>query len=282
MGYPGRERYAANRKPMYTAAFSDNFFKDADAALLVYDMTSSTSFNHVLKWHADLMERIRRLEALKVRTRPFPVLVVANKIDILKQRDTCTDRQQAAVPQRDVMGMVSQPFRGKDSIYEYTATAITAGTASESDNAPMRNRFELSTYMGTGEKTNYLEAVLNNDEMKGSYLESLLSTEDTSHPDRDMVLLWCMRNGLKHLEVSALDGAGISELFDEMIRIGMDSSSHTLPKKLEDPAKSKRSNETLNYETMLLKRNDELDLHRRYSPKGMHWCILPFRKCCDP
>jgi len=25
--------------------------------------------------------------------------------------------------------------------------------------------------------------------------------------DRDLVLLWCRRNGLKHIEVSALDGS---------------------------------------------------------------------------
>jgi hypothetical protein len=40
----------------------------------------------------------------------------------------------------------------------------------------------------------------------GWYLDSVLNTEDGSHPDRDMVLLWCMRNGLTHCEVSALDG----------------------------------------------------------------------------
>jgi hypothetical protein len=39
------------------------------------------------------------------------------------------------------------------------------------------------------------------------YVDSVLNTEDISHPDRDMVLLWCMRNGLTHMEVSALDGA---------------------------------------------------------------------------
>jgi hypothetical protein len=69
-----------------------------------------------------------------------------------------------------------------------------------------KNRFEISTYMGTGGQTSYLKAVLSNECVRGSYLESLLSTEDRSHPDKDMVLLWCMRNGLKHVEVSALDG----------------------------------------------------------------------------
>lgn len=227
---PGKERYAADRKPIYTAAFSDNFFKNADAAILVYDITSSTSFTHVLKWHADLMERIRRLEATGERTRPFPVLIVANKTDILKQRHTQQRRQQAVVPQRDVMGLAGKNFRGKDFSYEYSASApstaskqnlasaapsslasckntalVSSSSSSSSAARSPRNRFEISTYMGTGDQTSYLEAVLSG-EIRGAYLDSLLSTEDRSHPDTDMVLLWCMRNGLKHMQVSALDG----------------------------------------------------------------------------
>jgi GTPase SAR1 family protein len=300
---PGRERYAANRsKPMYTAAFSDNFFKNADAALLVYDITSSTSFTHVLKWHADLMERIRRLEATGERTRPFPVLIVANKMD-KSSKDTRRRGQNPSsannnvVPQRNVMGLLGKSFRGKDSRYEYSASPATNQTAASSTKSP-RNRFELSTYMGTGDQTSYLEAILNNDVEGGSYLESLLSTEDGSHPDKDMVLLWCMRNGLKHMEVSALDGAytitistawftlihpltfscilcmrviftgtGIDVLMNEMVKLALESAEHTIPKPSME---------------QLLKRNDELDLHRRYAPKPRAWFELPFHGCCKP
>ena len=66
------------------------------------------------------------------------------------------------------------------------------------------------------DKTSYLDAVLNN-QVRGSYFESLLSTEDDSHPDKDMVLLWCMRNGMKHFEVSAKYGTGVDEMMQEMV-----------------------------------------------------------------
>jgi small GTP-binding protein len=146
---PGRERFAANRKFKYTAAFSDSFFKNADAALLVYDITSSTSFTQLLNWHYDLQERIRRLQASGQRTRPFPVLIVANKMDILQERDTIMDQHHniKTVDQRDVMGLTGKDFRGKDSRYEYRASPPSATGAVPSEH---RNRCEISTYMGTG------------------------------------------------------------------------------------------------------------------------------------
>jgi small GTP-binding protein len=146
---PGRERFAANRKFKYTAAFSDSFFKNADAALLVYDITSSTSFTQLLNWHYDLQERIRRLQASGQRTRPFPVLIVANKMDILQERDTIMEQHHhfKTVEQRDVMGLKAKDFRGKDSRYEYRASPPSATGAVPSE---QRNRFEISTYMGTG------------------------------------------------------------------------------------------------------------------------------------
>ena len=292
---PGRERFAANQtKPMYTAAFSDNFFKSADAALLVYDITSSTSFTHVLKWYEDLMTRIRRLEASGGRTRPFPVLIVGNKIDILRERATHPSRQLAVVRQRDVMGMQGKRFRGKDSHYEYTASApprtepVTSSSSSSSLHATSarqkskdRNRHELSTYMGTDEKTNYLQAVLNNDVQIGSYLESLLSTEDGSHPDKDMVLLWCMRNGLKHMEVSALDGTGLDELMDMAIDMALEAGKTVTP----SPVLTAVNNEDPPAAGLTigeLRRNDELNLHRRYGAKSKSCFMLPFKFCCNP
>lgn len=287
---PGRERFAANQtKPMYTAAFSDNFFKNADAAVLVYDITSSTSFTHVLRWYEDLMARIRRLEASGGRTRPFPVLIVGNKIDILRERDTHPSRQQAVVPQRDVMGMMSKSFRGKDSHYEYTACA-PAGKESSTSSTSLtssgrkvkkvdRSRHELSTYMGTGDQTDYLQAVLSNDVQIGSYLESLLSTEDGSHPDRDMVLLWCMRNGLKHMEVSALDGTGVDELINEVIDMSLEAAKTTTPSTIPESAPMDHETTAL----AALRSNEELDLHRRYAgPKSQSCFMLPFRICCKP
>lgn len=205
---PGRERFAANRKAKYTAAFPDSFFKNVDVALLVYDMTSSASFTHALKWHADLVARIQRMEAAGERTRPFPILVAATKMDI-KARDTHpSSRPRSIGNQRAVMGF--NDFKGKEIRYEYTANQPSSSKSKSSkkkQSQSHRKRLETSTYAGVGvDQISYLEDSFFTNDARGSYLESLLSTEDGSDPDRDMVLLWCHRNGLSHHEVSSLDG----------------------------------------------------------------------------
>lgn len=182
----GRERFVAGRKAKYTAALSDEFFRYADAAMLVYDANSSTSFTQLLKWHADLMRRMKELQIEKM-----PILIVANKMDVLK-REFEPQQRRTTVPQRDVMGLHSN-FRGKDMPYEYRASPPSISKEDSTDNG---RRVEISTYMATGD-------TWTTDAM---YVDSVLNTEDISHPDRDMVLLWCMRNGLKHVEVSALEG----------------------------------------------------------------------------
>ena len=123
--------------------------------------------------------------------------------------------------------------------------------------------------MGTGDQTSYLEQFFNN-EVGGSYLESLLSTEDDSHPDRDLVLLWCYRNGLSHYEVSALDNTGIDHLMKEMTRLALESTKQVIKPSLD---KTSSSN--------VYRWNDELDLHRRYISKKKK-CLFPsfFKTCC--
>ena len=85
---------------------------------------------------------------------------------------------------------------------------VSSPSSGRKQNKNNRSRFEISTYgiIGTGDQISFLEQNYFNNDVRGSYLESLLSTEDGSHPDKDMVLLWCYRNGLNHHEVSALDG----------------------------------------------------------------------------
>jgi small GTP-binding protein len=289
---PGRERFAANRKFKYTAAFSDSFFKNADAALLVYDITSSTSFTQLLNWHYDLQERIRRLQASGQRTRPFPVLIVANKMDILQERDTIMEQHQhqhtKTVQQRNVMGLTGKDFRGKDSRYEYRASPPSATGTSTSSTSTVpsehRNRFEISTYMGTGDKTSYLDAVLNN-QVRGSYLESLLSTEDDSHPDKDMVLLWCMRNGLKHCEVSAKYGTGVDEMMQAMVLQALEPEEQIMNAEDQEIVNSTMdgTSDIRHSSQALYRPNLELDLHKRYVPKEQSWLAFrPFHWCCKP
>lgn len=204
---PGRERFVnPNGKNRYTASFSDSFLRDIDAVCLVYDVSSSTSFTHVLNWYYELIERIRRMKANNERTRHLPIVIVGNKIDIFQDRDTrqkeLLNRKKEAVQQRNVLGLTGK-WRGRDYRYEYSANApafASTPTKQSRKNAKVdgsngemgerENRLELLTYLGTN--TNYLEAILNNEVYRGSYLDSLLSSEDNSHPDKDMVQLWCM------------------------------------------------------------------------------------------
>jgi GTPase SAR1 family protein len=56
---PGKENFALRHRRQqqvkYSASLSDSFFQHADAVMLVYDMTSSTSFTRLLTWYGDLM-----------------------------------------------------------------------------------------------------------------------------------------------------------------------------------------------------------------------------------
>jgi Ras-related protein Rab-7A len=259
----GRERFVAGRTTTFTASLSDDFFRQADAAMLCYDATSSTSFTQLLKWHSDLLERMKLLdekgekEGLPRRKRPFPIVIVANKMDLF-QHDMDEPQRQHVVPQRDIMGFCGQ-FRGKDSRYEYSVPA-PAAEGIKSD----KRRFEISTYMATGDSTWTTD---------GSYLDSVLTTEDVSHPDRDMVLLWCMRNGLKHFEVSALEDSGVNEAMEYLITLALGSYN---------------DRETDRVETLLpapvpflggFRRNKSLDLHERYAKKD-DGCCFPFSRCC--
>ncbi|KAL3936057.1 MAG: hypothetical protein SGARI_002720, partial [Bacillariaceae sp.] len=282
---PGRERYSMldKKKARYTASFSDAFLKDVDAAVLVYDVSSSTSFTHVLKWHSELMERLQRMKASGERIRPLPILIVGNKIDIFEdngEKDKLR-RKTDVVQQRSVLGLHNRKFRGNDYRYEYTAnqpstvpssaslpSSPTKSQASSNTPTSSRSRFELSTYMGT--KTGYLESVLNNEVYRGQYLDSLTSADDKSFPDNDMVLLVCMRNGLTHMDVSAKRGIGIETLMQQLVQMAMEEQQKSYDDNQQPTLSSGKSRSSDALHT-----NDELDLHHRYAPKPQSCFRLP-------
>lgn len=295
---PGRERFVnPNGKTRYTAYFSDNFLRNVDAVCLVYDVSSSTSFTHVLNWYYELIERIQRMKANHKRTRHLPIVIVGNKIDIFQDRDTrqkeLLNRKKEVVRQRNVLGLTGD-WRGRDYRYEYSANApaLTSSAPTKpsslrknsknkmdgntNDDEGRENRLELLTYLGTN--TNYLEAILNNEVYRGSYFDSLLSSEDNSHPDKDMVQLWCMRNGLIHMDVSAKSGAGIDDLIHQLIDIALKQMDEDASTKTKTTAKNNHNRNDLYCTT--LKRNDELDLHQRYVPKARSCFPLSFQCCC--
>lgn len=239
----GRER-----KAKFTAALSDSFFRHADAAMLVYDATSSTSFTHLLRWHTELMERMRNLNSESYE-RLFPVLIVANKMDII-EKTTYQPERRTIVPQRQVLG-VKEGFTGKDSRYEYRA----CDPLTQKGNV---RREEVSTYMATGDTPWTTD---------GSYLDSVLNTEDRSHPDMEMVRLWCIRNGLQIVEVSALNGSGINAAMEALIALTLTSYNERAQ---ENKKRTFVLRTPLSFSSF--RRNEELNLTKRYAPSE--------RKCC--
>jgi small GTP-binding protein len=252
----GRERLVTSPQKGFSSALGDAFFSNADAAMLVYDATSSTSFTTLIKWYAELMERMHSLDSdddttdnengnsggdaantainggnssvnqvstqngtlveklsSKQRKRKkkryrFPVLIVANKLDKFKV-DTAQPRQRTIVKQRDVMGLNGN-FKGKDSRYEYRVEPPRIYDDDDEHSRKKKRKRKMKHRSNNTddlmEKSTFSSSTGEKWTTDFSYLEHLLKSEDGSHPDRDMVLLWCMRNGLKHAEVSALDG----------------------------------------------------------------------------
>ena len=87
-----------------------------------------------------------------------------------------------------------------------------------------------------------------------------------------MVKLWCLRNGLEHVEASAATGHGIDEAFDILVRLALMSKGgdeqqqqhNTGQKQLQHQKQQKN-----------WRYNKELDLAERYLPKEEQCCLLP-------
>lgn len=265
---PGRERfYLKQPQKQYAASLSDNFFAQADAVMLVYDMTSSTSFTQLLRWYADLME-------INETKNHFPILIVGNKLDVFKatQQRASTLMHPRRVSQRDVMGL-GGTFAGNDFQYEYRVSPIGAKRPSTLDQQRRKHlREEVSSFLANRE----------NWTKDNSYLDSLLNSEDASHPDRDMVLLWCMRNGLDHLEVSAATGEGVQDAIVTLARMALE---HKLEVEYRDgPDVTPTSDDDIDNNNNVEKasaqsldvqaRPKKIDLQERYRSKDEKCCFF--------
>lgn len=253
---PGKENFASNG----VTVLQDSFFENADAIMLVYDMTSSTSFTRLLRWYADLLELFQRSAPKK------PILLVANKLDLYQNVFLNPHtRPIAQVPQRDVLGL-SGKFHGKDFQYEYSvspnsvASDDIATTTNANNNAAAPKRHaEISSYF-LANRDNWTSDC--------SYLESLITAEDGSHPDRDMVLLWCLRNSVKLYEVSAATGDGVTEAFQALVALAAEANPN--------------QEEVVIHTNGGRHKNKELDIRDRYKPqpKSVIPCFsIPFERC---
>ena len=271
---PGRERFYIKNNQPKVASLSDNFFTTADGVLLVYDMTSSTSFTQLLRWYADLMQIRSKIKGLA-----FPILIVGNKLDAFQamQQRATRDFHPRRVAQRDVLGLQGKHFKGKDFQYEYRVSSPARSpllgnhkqasrnsrNGSNNNNNKQRHKSHHNSHLTPPEVSSFL-ANRENWTKDNSYLDSLLNSEEGSHPDHEMVLLWCMRNGLQHVEVSAATGQGVDEAFEILTHMALEHVLEVAYQQQPENVVTTPSQPTL-------------DLQERYRPKEEDCCfgILP-------
>ena len=107
------------------------------------------------------------------------------------------------------MGLRNDEYEGKQLKYEYAAeegSNINSSTSSSSKRPPPLTYSLKETQWSTDQ----------------TYLNALQHTEDELPANRQMILLWCERNGIPHVEASALTGEGVNEAMKQLIDAGVD------------------------------------------------------------
>lgn len=202
-------------------------FDNVDACMLVYDATSSISFLRLMTFHEEWVKRFNDQEKQSrsgaKRKRRVPFIVVANKIDLL-------DGQIASglkpCQRRDVMGL--NTYRGVDEKYEYAANNTMTSSSLQcnccclncSDSHCCEVQFNKSKDRQPNNKLTYSlkETYWCSDHQYLSYLQQ---ADDQLAANRTMVLLWCKRNGIQHVEASALDGRGVDLAMEQLVQLGV-------------------------------------------------------------
>jgi small GTP-binding protein len=257
---PGRERLDAKRQRQQPS-LQESFLQQADAYMLVYDVTSSTSFKQLLKWYADLV----KLGGGGDSSKSLPILIVGTKVDLLDHQGQSATNQPCRETQRNVLGLQHRHWKGYNYQYEYQVSRNddTADDYQSKSNLQATRRTEISSYQVSRE----------NWTTDWSYLDGLLSSEDGSHPDRDMVILWCGRNDLKHMEASAATGRGVDEAVRELVGLALDAKQQKANEAYHLQQNDASIQSSLSY-------NKSLDLHLRYASKDERCCGLRMLRCC--
>ena len=242
----GKERLLSESAGGLTSRLGDAFFRHANVAILIYDATSSRSFLQLIKWHKELLERIKRaqnrddmrlqngfgkggngnINSVGQNRRQFPVLVVATKLDRLKAEQSKSGNIRT-VPQRNILGL-SGSYKGIDNYYEYGAVDGIEGQQYLSrKHSYSKNELDKSGSAnfphGASQDNNMISMFgLEGDwNMDTSYMNYVRLAEDECFPDREMVKRWCRRQGLLHIEVSALENKGVDTAVEAAVTIAL-------------------------------------------------------------
>jgi len=97
-----------------------------------------------------------------------------------------------------------------------------------------------------------------------------------------MVKLWCMRNGLQHVEASAATGEGIDEAFEDLIRLALKPKERVEEGHIQQEAPLPLPQQPQQQPPLppppqpapaAWRSNKELDLQQRYASKEERCCL---------
>ena len=239
----GKERLLSESAGGLTSRLGDAFFRHANVAILIYDATSSRSFLQLIKWHKELSERISRIQVNRFgntnecqlehgknhgagyHRRKFPVLVVATKLDRLKAEQSKSGNIRT-VPQRGVLGLGGL-YKGVDYYYEYGVVdgievqQRVSSSYSFDKNGPDNNEGSNNRHGTVQENISSMFGLEGDWNSDTSYMDYVRLAEDECFPDREMVKRWCRRQGLLHIEVSALENKGVNDAVEAAVTIAL-------------------------------------------------------------
>jgi len=213
------------------------------------------SFLHLMQWHSEWVRKLKHWEKEEAennrqtdtgkglqntrrkvnRRKRIPFIVVANKVDLFERENVQSQNiiQSSTGPKRrSVMGFRGGEYKGHDMKYEFEAenTKVSQNQNGNSQNQTKGRIHHNSTKSSTKRaESNYPPTKKLTYSLKdtswstdAAYLNALQLTEDQLPANRTMILLWCQRNGIPHVEASAFDGRGVEEAMEHLVRFGVE------------------------------------------------------------
>jgi len=215
------------------------------------------SFLHLMQWHSEWVQKLNHWEKeemekyghhhstlpnKKNRRKRIPFIVVANKIDLLvenkSRRRVHKSSPSSATQRRPVMGFRNGEYGGRELRYEYAAgnaTVTTTATATPQCENSLKHETNCdqphcntSTKRSNRRNNSSVQKQLTYSLKETTwytdttYLNALQQTEDTLLANRLLILIWCKRNNIPHVEASALDGRGVKEAMERLVEMGVD------------------------------------------------------------
>lgn len=99
------------------------YYKEAVAAIVVFDITNRKTFGAVDVWLKDVNDKLN----VDSNKDPIPILLLANKTDMLKERQPCVDDTELNqyVVDNNMMGFFKTSAKDNDQIAEAMKFLVT-------------------------------------------------------------------------------------------------------------------------------------------------------------